>query len=95
MHNCIQSQMTTTVSIPDFDAVSFYPSATARLCTVGGNPLVIKPEQLNMDFLSEQSVYVVEIKVTKANKHYAFPLPVQKLDSLNLNNNKRSNDDNS
>ena len=69
----------------DYDAVSLYPSAMSRLYTVEGRPKVIQPEQLNMEFLSQQSAYVVEVKITKANKHYPFPLIVQKVDGLNLN----------
>ena len=37
------------------------------------------------EFLSNKTAYVVEIKITKVNKHYAFPLIVQKKDGLNLN----------
>ena len=45
--------MTTTLNISDFDAVLLYPSALARLYTSERKPKEIKPEQLNMDFLSE------------------------------------------
>lgn len=45
------------VPICDFDAVSLYPSAMERLCTVEGKPKVISPEQLNLEFLSKQSAY--------------------------------------
>ena len=77
----------TTKPLSDFDAVSLYPSAMARLKTVKGLPEVIQPEQLNMKFLSSVDAYVVEIKITKVNKHYAFPLIVQKTpEGLNLNN---------
>ena len=69
----------------DFDAVSLYPSAMARLYTVEGRPKVIEPEQLNLDFLSKQSAYIVEIIITKVNKHLAFPLIVRKVEGLNLN----------
>ena len=69
----------------DFDAVSLYPSAMARLYTVEGRPKVIKPEQLNLDFLSKQSAYIVEIIITKVKKHLAFPLIVRKVGGLNLN----------
>ena len=69
----------------DFDAVSLYPSAMARLYTVEGKPKVIEPEQLNLDFLSKQSAYIVEIVITKVNKHLAFPLIVRKVGGLNLN----------
>ena len=37
--------------IVDFDAVSLYPSAIARLYTVEGIPKVLKPEMLNVDYL--------------------------------------------
>ncbi len=76
----------TTKPLSDFDAVSLYPSAMARLKTVKGVPEVIEPHQLNMKFLSTVDAYVVEIKITKVNKHYAFPLIVQKTpEGLNLN----------
>ena len=75
----------TDVPIVDFDAVSLYPSAMARLYTVRGRPKVIEPEQLNMEFLNQQSAYIVEIKVTAVHKHYPFPLLVQKINGLNLN----------
>ena len=69
----------------DYDAVSLYPSAMARLWTVEGTPKVIEDDQLNMDFLSKQTAYIVQIKILKVNKHYPFPLIVQKKDGLNLN----------
>lgn len=69
----------------DYDAVSLYPSAMSRLWTVEGIPKVIEHDQLNMDFLSNQTAYIVEIKINKVNKHYPFPLIVQKKDGLNLN----------
>ncbi len=71
--------------ISDFDAVSLYPSAMARLYTVEGRPKVITADKLNYDFLSKQSAYVVEIEITKINKHYAFPLIVRRVNGLNLN----------
>ena len=46
-------------NICDYDAVSLYPSAMARLWTVEGKPKVIEDYQLNMDFLSQQSAYFV------------------------------------
>ncbi|WP_300712471.1 DNA polymerase, partial [uncultured Brachyspira sp.] len=76
----------TTKPLSDFDAVSLYPSAMKRLYTVEGKPKVIQPEQLNLEFLSKQSAYIVEIEITKINKHYPFPLIVQKINGLNKNN---------
>ena len=75
----------TTKPLSDFDAVSLYPSAMARLYTVEGRPEVIAPHQLNLSFLSHQGAYIVEIKITKVNKHYPFPLIVRKVNGLNLN----------
>ena len=72
-------------NICDYDAVSLYPSAMARLWTVEGIPQVIEEGQLNMDFLSNQTAYIVQIKITKVNKHYPFPLIVQKINGLNIN----------
>ncbi|KAK8836564.1 hypothetical protein M9Y10_037498 [Tritrichomonas musculus] len=57
----------------------------ARLYTVEGRPEVIKPNQLNLEFLSKQGAYIVEIKITKVNKHYPFPLIVRKENGLNRN----------
>ena len=75
----------THANICDYDAVSLYPSAMARLWTVEGIPQVIEENQLNMGFLSNQTAYIVQIKITKVNKHYPFPLIVQKINGLNLN----------
>ena len=72
----------------DFDAVSLYPSAMSRLYTVQGKPQVISKEQLNFEFLSKQGAYIVEIKITKINKHYAFPLIVKKTKDGNLNDDR-------
>ncbi len=69
----------------DFDAVSLYPSAMSRIYTVKGKPKVISKEQLNIEFLSQQSAYVVEIKITAVHKHFAFPLIVKKTKEGNLN----------
>ena len=71
--------------IVDFDAVSLYPSAMRRLCTVEGIPHVIPEEHLNMKFLSQQSAYVVDVEITKVNKHYPFPLILQKTPQGNRN----------
>lgn len=58
--------------IQDFDAVSLYPSAMKRLGDIGGflkgTPKVLKPNQLNMDFLNTCDGYFVEIFIKKCNK---------------------------
>ena len=80
-----------TKPLCDFDAVSLYPSAMARLYTVEGKPEVINVNEVNANrdkFLkdfTDKGAYIVEIKITKINKHYAFPLIVRKVNGLNLN----------
>ena len=69
----------------DFDAVSLYPSAMSRLYTVEGIPSVIQPDQLNLEFLSKQSAYVVKIIITNVRKHYPFPLIMKKINGININ----------
>ena len=86
--------------LADFDAVSLYPSAMKRLYCVKGKPEVLKPEELNTEYLlnntcseDEQpgskliSAYVVEIKITAINKHLAFPCVVYKDTTTNTNRN--------
>ncbi len=80
-----------TKPLCDFDAVSLYPSAMARLYTVEGKPEVINVNEVNANrdkFLkdfTDKGAYIVEIKITKINKHYPFPLIVRKVNGLNLN----------
>ena len=90
--------------LADFDAVSLYPSAMKRLYCVKGKPEVLKPEELNTNYLlnntcgeDEQpnknkpiSTYVVEIKITNINKHLAFPCVVYKDKETNTNKNDDS-----
>lgn len=90
--------------LADFDAVSLYPSAMKRLYCVKGKPEVLKPEELNTNYLlnntcgeDEQpnknkpiSTYVVEIKITNINKHLAFPCVVYKDKTTNTNKNDDS-----
>ena len=86
-----------TKPIYDYDAVSLYPSAMRRLWTVEGKPEVLSnvdssivyssmPDYL-LPFNTKNGIgaFVVEIKIVKVNKHYAFPLIVQKTDNGNLN----------
>ena len=79
----------TTKKIYDYDAVSLYPSAMRRLWTVEGiaeelmvpNPEMIyssMPDYLQKyNTLNGTGAFVIEIKILKANKHYAFPLICQ------------------
>ncbi|KAH7820927.1 putative DNA polymerase type B, organellar and viral family protein [Monocercomonoides exilis] len=77
-----------TTPIVDYDAVSLYASAMHRLYMVEGTPSVIETdEQRSYEFLKNQSAYVVEIEITKVNKHYPFPLLVFEDDEGNNFNN--------
>ena len=74
--------------IVDFDAVSLYPSAIARLYTVEGIPKVLDKEMLNVDYLfnhlfdDEQktptetkdiSAFYVEVVIKKIGVNRSFP----------------------
>ena len=90
-----------TEELADFDAVSLYPSAMARLYCVMGKPEVLQLEELNTDYLLNHTVseneqpsiskpiscYVVEIKIKKINKHLNFPCIVYKDIKTNTNRN--------
>ena len=90
--------------LADFDAVSLYPSAMKRLYCVKGKCEVLKPEELDTNYLlthtcaedeqpSEEkpiSTYVVEIQITNINKHLAFPCVVYKDKQTNTNRNDDS-----
>ena len=79
----------TSRALVDYDAVSLYPSAMARLYTVEGKPEVIEKSYTNCSAIPEDfknySAYIVEIKITKVGKHYPFPLIVQHTEDGNLN----------
>ena len=90
--------------LADFDAVSLYPSAMKRLYCVKGKCEVLKPEELDTNYLlthtcsedeqpSEEkpiTTYVVEIQITAINKHLAFPCVVYKDKQTNTNKNDDS-----
>ena len=83
----------------DFDAVSLYPSAMARLYCQTGKPYVLEDKELNLKHLLERtakeneqpqgekyiSTYIVEIKITKVSKHLHFPLIVIRNEKTNTN----------
>ena len=87
--------------LADFDAVSLYPSAMARLYCVKGKPEVLQLEELNTEYLLNHTVseneqptlskpiscYVVEIRIKKINKHLNFPCIVYKDIKTNTNRN--------
>ncbi len=56
----------------DFDAVSLYPSAMARMGFLKGKPFVIK--QLDYEYLQSLDGYFVEIDIKAINKKRIFPL---------------------
>lgn len=63
----------------DFDAVSLYPSAMARLWLVDGTPKVMSTEDLMFNSYFENpkySAYIVEILITKIYKKRQFPLVI-------------------
>lgn len=63
------------LKISDFDAVSLYPSAMARMDGfLKGTPKKIQANQLNLDFLNKQSGYYIKIRNVKLNKKRHFPL---------------------
>ena len=79
-------------AVCDFDAVSLYPSAIARLYTIEGKPKVINTKVCGIHWLINAlmdddqrystpgkfiSGFVVEIKITNVKKPRAFPLIVR------------------
>ena len=89
MANNTKVKVESNEPICDFDAVSLYPSAIARLYTLEGVPKVAPSNihwlinHLMDDDQKEQTVtkfisgFVVEIKIKKVNKPRAFPLIVR------------------
>jgi len=62
-------------AISDYDAVSLYPSAMARMPGfLKGKPKILEPHMLNKEFLDQQDGYFVHARVTKVGIKRAFPL---------------------
>ena len=62
-------------AISDYDAVSLYPSAMARMPGfLKGKPKVLQPEQLNKKFLDSVDGYFVHIRIKHVGIRRAFPL---------------------
>ena len=76
-------------TIGNSDANSLYPSAMARLDGyLKGKPKVIDPEKHSLEWLSQQSGYVVEVKVKSVRKRLNFPLQSKKVRGIrNFTNN--------
>ena len=81
----------TDVDLVDFDAVSLYPSAMARLYTLEGMPKVLAQDQLNTKYLLDRlfedeqteptserfiSGFFIHVVINKINKPRHFPLIV-------------------
>tara|TARA_Y100001968_G_scaffold81089_1_gene72211 strand:- start:303 stop:3992 length:3690 start_codon:yes stop_codon:yes gene_type:complete len=61
--------------ISDYDAVSLYPSAMARMPGfLKGKPKLLQPDQLNREFLDRQDGYFVHARIAKVGVKRAFPL---------------------
>ena len=62
-------------AISDYDAVSLYPSAMARMPGfLKGKPKVLQPDQLNKKFLDTTWGYFVHIRIKHVGIRRAFPL---------------------
>ena len=61
-------------TVMDFDAVSLYPSAMARLHTLKGHPKVVDPAQHSLAWLLQQDGCFLEIDISEVPKHLDFPL---------------------
>ena len=69
----------TLIKLFDFDACSLYPSAMARLEIPLGAPKILTEEQCkNKSFMKWVNAYICTIRITKVNKHRAFPLIIQR-----------------
>jgi hypothetical protein len=68
----------TDIPLQDFDAVSLYPSAMARLYLVSGKPAVV-PEELRdyQTLCANSTAFVVDINITKIGRPLHFPLIVK------------------
>ena len=60
--------------VMDFDAVSLYPSAMARLHTLMGHPKIVDPEKHDLGWLLRQDGCFLEIDIEVVPKQLDFPL---------------------
>ena len=86
--------------LADIDAKSLYPSAIKRVWTVEGKPEVLKGIDSSIvhnhmpDYLLPYNTsngigaFIVEIKITAINKHYALPMIVKKTKDGNVNDDR-------
>lgn len=85
-------------NIVDYDACSLYPSAIKRVCDeLGGFPIgapkKLNKNQMNLETLQKFNYSVVEIKITKINKHLPIPYLSEKIDGKRIytNNTPKNN----
>lgn len=60
--------------VMDFDAVSLYPSAMARIHTLKGHPKIVDPEKHDLGWLLRQDGCFLEIDIEVVPKALDFPL---------------------
>lgn len=63
-----------TGDIADFDAVSLYPSAMARIYTLKGLPKIIESTQRNLEFLRTTDGFFAQVSIRRVGKALDFPL---------------------
>jgi hypothetical protein len=72
---CESGESFVTGGIADYDAVSLYPSAMARMAGfLIGYPKVLNSLQMNYDFLKRQDGYFIKIDILSIGKPRPFPL---------------------
>ena len=60
--------------VMDFDAVSLYPSAMARLYTLPGYPKIVEPDNHSLEWLLSRDGCFLEIEILEVPKKLDFPL---------------------
>ena len=68
--------------IADFDAVSLYPSAMARLYTLKGLPKIITGEKCAYSFLTQTDGFFAQIWIRRVGRHLDFPLLAREVDGV-------------
>lgn len=74
--------------IADFDAVSLYPSAMAKLWTVQGHPKVIPPEWDIATLRRNANDFFIEVEIKRVPRHLDFPLLPRNVDGFKTYNNE-------
>lgn len=66
-----------TGDIADFDAVSLYPSAMARIYTLKGLPKIIEGQKRELSFLRGTDGFFAQVHIRRVGKRLDFPLLAQ------------------